>query len=37
MRADPELGLWLRAGVIGAHGCPSAAFDDRVRERLFAP
>jgi 2-polyprenyl-6-methoxyphenol hydroxylase-like FAD-dependent oxidoreductase len=37
MRADPELGLWLRAGVVGPHAVPASAFDDRVRERLFAP
>src|SRR5262245_21848928 len=37
MRADPELVLWFRAGVVGPDAVPASAFDDRVRGRLFAP
>jgi 2-polyprenyl-6-methoxyphenol hydroxylase-like FAD-dependent oxidoreductase len=37
MRANPELALWFRAGVVGPDTVPASAFDDRVRERLFAP
>jgi 2-polyprenyl-6-methoxyphenol hydroxylase-like FAD-dependent oxidoreductase len=37
LRADPEVGLWFRAGAVGTNAVPASAFDDRVRERLFAP
>jgi hypothetical protein len=37
MRANPELALWFRAGAVGPDAVPASAFDDRVRERLFAP
>lgn len=37
MRANPELALWYRAGGVGPDAVPPSAFDDRVRERLFAP
>jgi 2-polyprenyl-6-methoxyphenol hydroxylase-like FAD-dependent oxidoreductase len=36
MRADRELAQWFRAGAIGPEAVPASAFDDRVRERLFA-
>jgi 2-polyprenyl-6-methoxyphenol hydroxylase-like FAD-dependent oxidoreductase len=37
MRANPELALWFRAGAVGPDAVSASAFDDRVRERLFAP
>ena len=36
MRANPELALWYRAGAVGPEAVPASAFDDCVRERLFA-
>lgn len=37
MRANPELALWFSAGAVGPEAVPASAFDDRVRQRLFAP
>lgn len=37
MQAEPELALWRRACLAGPDSVPAAAFDERVRERLFAP
>lgn len=37
MQAEPELALWRRALVAGPDSVPSSAFDDSIRERLFAP
>jgi 2-polyprenyl-6-methoxyphenol hydroxylase-like FAD-dependent oxidoreductase len=37
MQADPELALWRRAAWAGPETVPAAAFDESVRERLFAP
>ena len=36
MQAEPELGLWRRAGLAGPDSVPMSAFDHRVYERLFA-
>jgi hypothetical protein len=36
-RADRELAQWFRAGAVGPETVPASAFEDRVRERLFAP
>jgi 2-polyprenyl-6-methoxyphenol hydroxylase-like FAD-dependent oxidoreductase len=37
MAAKPELGLWRRAILAGPEMVPSSAFDERIREHLFAP
>jgi 2-polyprenyl-6-methoxyphenol hydroxylase-like FAD-dependent oxidoreductase len=37
MQAEPELARWLQAMEEGPDAVPVAAFDERVRERLFAP
>ncbi len=37
MLAEPELALWRWAILAGPDAVPAAAFDERVRERLFAP
>lgn len=36
MQAEPELGLWRRAGLAGPDSVPISAFDKRIYERLFA-
>jgi 2-polyprenyl-6-methoxyphenol hydroxylase-like FAD-dependent oxidoreductase len=37
MQAEPELALWRRALLAGPDAVPASAFDEQIRDRLFAP